>query len=264
MPTRRQFISICGLSLCCPPALLSGQVAPSTTPTIEQQKGDPDAVYETISFDPNAISQLVSQPGKASFEKWDKGLPLRMISTARTFLGASRDTSPAQITEFLRLFDLPFKDDKGYVPFCAAGVSFCALMTYASSIHPNYSANEKMTYFRNLMPDLEHYYFYPTVSCVSMYHIAAGKNRWIDRKGQPSVVPKPGWIVLYDWDSKGIPDHCGIVVHAGKDKISTIEFNTSGTSGGSQRNGGTVSDKERSYNSVKGYVVTDSIPGRTI
>ena len=97
MPTRREFISVCGLSVCCPTAFLSGQVETNAAPTVELQKGDPDVVYERISFDPNAIRQLVSNAGKATFEKWDKGLPLRMISTARSFLGASRDTTPHKL-----------------------------------------------------------------------------------------------------------------------------------------------------------------------
>jgi|ERR1700688_125050 len=259
MHSRRQFVFAAGVSLCFPTTFLSGQASTSTT-TIELQKGDPDASYETVSFDAEAVRQLVSHSGKATFEKWDKGLPLKMISSARSLLGLSRETTPEQISEFLALFRLPLKDDHGYVAFCAAGLSFCALMAYTNSLKPNYDVTKRATYLRELMPDLEHYYFYPTVSCVSMYDVAAGKGRWIERRTQPSVVPKAGWIVLYDWENKGIPDHCGIISHATKDKLSTIEFNTSGASGGSQRDGGTVSEKERGLNCVKGYIVTDSVP----
>jgi hypothetical protein len=259
MLTRRELVCLGGASFLYSRNTLLRQTSNSTTIT-ELQKGDPEASYEKVSFDAEALKRLVSSSAKASFEKWDKGLPLRMISSARSFLGASRETTPGQITEFLALFRLPFKDNNGYVPFCAAGLSFCALMAYTKSLRPDFDITKRMSYLREYMPDFEHYYFYPTVSCVSMYHIAAGKNRWIERKAQPAIVPKPGWLVLYDWENTGIPNHCGIVSHATRDKLSTIEFNTSGTSGGSQRNGGTVSEKERGFNYVKGYIVTDSLP----
>lgn len=109
------------------------------------------------------------------------------------------------------------------------------------------------------MPDLEHYYFYPTVSCVDMYHIAAGKRRWFTRNTNSSDLPKPGWIVLYDWKKRGTPDHCGLVQQATRDNLVTVEFNTS-TGQGSQRNGGTVAQRTRTYEYVAGFVVTDAKP----
>lgn len=109
------------------------------------------------------------------------------------------------------------------------------------------------------MPDLEHYYFYPTVSCVDMYHIAAGKRRWFTRNVKSGDLPKPGWIVLYDWNKRGTPDHCGLVQQATKDILVTVEFNTS-TDEGSQRNGGTVAQRTRTYDYVAGFIVTDATP----
>ena len=227
----------------------------------ERQKGDPDASYETVTFDPASIRSLVSGSGKAVFERWEPNLPLAMIATARTFLGKSRETSPDDISDFLRLFKLPLKNEKGYVAFCAAGVSFCALLAYVNALSISYEPTTQAKTFRKYMPDLENYYFYPTVSCVDMYHIAAGKHRWIDYKPS-TVIPRPGWIVLYDWASSGTPDHCGLVFRASAQKLFTVEFNTSGKAGGSQRDGGTVSEKERDYTHVKGFVVTDRDPSK--
>jgi hypothetical protein len=257
MLTRRDLIRLSGASLLYAQSKMTGQPSGLTT---EMQKGDPDASYEHVSFNGEAIKQLVFTSGKATFEKWDKDFPLKMISTARTFLGISRETTPGQITEFLALFQLPFKDSSGYVAFCAAGLSFCALMAYTNTLLTHYDTPQKLRYFRKYMPDLEHYYFYPSVSCVDMYHIAAGKRRWIEHKTQPNMVPKPGWVVLFDWASSGTPDHCGIIAHATNEKIATLEFNTSGSAGGSQRNGGTVSEKERDYKYVKGFIVTNASP----
>src|SRR5262249_50826609 len=144
-------------------------------------------------------------------------------------------------------------------PFCAAGVSFCALIAYAAVLNKQYEKTKRLEALRKLAPDLEHYYFYPTVSCVDMYHIAAGKRRWVERKSKPDILPKPGWIVLYDWTTRGTPDHCGIVQQARKESMTTVEFNTT-TTNGSERNGGTVAEKTRTYDQVSGFIVTDAPP----
>lgn len=226
----------------------------------EKQKGDLDLPYEQVTFSPTEIRAIAQDRGKASFEAWEPKVPTSMIATARSFLGCSRDSTPNQVAEFLSLFGLPLRDGNGFVAFCAAGLSFCALQAYADAVRPGYSPATRIKQFKTIAPDLEHYYFYPSVSCVDMYHIAAGKRRWIDHKAEASVVPKPGWIVLYDWNRQGTPDHCGIVQYATKEKMFTVEFNTSSDTG-NQRNGGTVAEKSRTYQFVLGFIVTDSRPG---
>jgi hypothetical protein len=261
LPTRRDLLKAALLSALVKPVAALLQL-PASNAVTEQQKGDPDLPYEQVTFDPEAIRRLAVHPGKASFEKWDAHLPTAMITTARDFLGFSRASNPDQITEFLALFGLPFRDKNGYLAFCAAGISFCALMAYANVVKPGYDKKRRLDQFRKLGPDLEHYYFYPTVSCVDMYHIAAGKRRWVDHKTSPTTVPSPGWIVLYDWNHRGSPDHCGIVQHATKNKLFTVEFNTV-PDAGNQRNGGTVAERTRDYDFVSGFVVTDSRPDPT-
>jgi hypothetical protein len=262
MKTRRELIRLGLISLFCAKAGFS--TPQSESMVTEDQKGDPDVAYEHVTFDESEIDRLVRHSAKgsskATFENWQPDLPSAMLSTARSFLGCSRATSPEQISEFLALFRLPFKNQNAYIPFCAAGLSFCALMAFSEGLKTHYDPAKRLDHFRKYLPDLDYYYFYPTVSCVSMYHIAAGRGRWIERKTRPDVIPKGGWIVLYDWRNAGTPDHCGIVAHAGKDKLSTIEFNTSGTAGGSQRDGGAVSEKDREYKYVRGFIVTDAKP----
>src|SRR5260370_9237715 len=103
-------------------------------------------------------------------------------------------------------------------------------------------------------PEMDASYFSPTVSVNGMFLIAQGRHRWVERKKTSEQLPKAGWIVLYDWRNSGVPDHCGIVTHAKEGQINTVEFNTSGVAGGSQRDGGTVAEKTRPYDHVKGFI----------
>jgi hypothetical protein len=224
--------------------------------TVEKQRGDPDVPDEQVAYDSEKIQAMVELPAsKASFEAWDSTMPLKISSAAMDYLGFCRETSKNQISEFLALFDLPFEDSHGYVAFCAAGLSFCALMTYVEVLNKSYNEQSKLARLQEYMPDLEHYFFYPTVSCVDMYYAAAAKHRWVDRREHPDVVPKKGWVVLYDWSGRAAnPDHCGIVTSADAAGLRAIEFNTSGKAGGSERNGGTVSEKSRSYQFVRGFI----------
>ena len=54
-----------------------------------------------------------------------------MLKSASAYVGTSRNNNRAQITEFLRIFGLPFEDaDRKPVPFCAAGVVYAAIEAY--------------------------------------------------------------------------------------------------------------------------------------
>jgi hypothetical protein len=266
MATRREFARVCWVSAVAAETGLWSKVATcqDTMSDIvtEDQRGDPDVTDEYVTFSPSAIRRIATNVGKATFEEWDANLPLSMITNARSFIGSSRKTSPGEIGKFLGLFDLPLSTANGYVPFCAAGLSYCALMTYASRLSHSGAVGTgsiSRDRLRKLMPDLEHYYFYPTVSCVDMYHIAAGKRKWVAYDAKSPHLPKQGWIVLYDWNKRGLPDHCGIVQQATKEALVTIEFNTS-TGEGSQRDGGAVAQKTRTYEFVTGFVITDARP----
>ena len=263
MITRRYFMRACGAAAFASESLpftLAAQLQGNLNDdsVTENQRGDPDIPDEYVTFSPSAIEHIVSKSRKATFEQWDRNLPLTMLVTARNFIGYNRKDNPEQISKFLDLFDLPIATGAGVVPFCAAGLSYCALTAYArklSGISDQAPTRERL---RKLMPDVEHYYFYPTVSCVDLYHIAAGKRRWVPHTPGSARPPKPGWLVLYDWNKRGIPDHCGLVQQPGRDFIKTVEFNTS-SGEGSQKNGGTVAEKTRSYEYVLGFVITDSV-----
>jgi len=256
MLTRRALLAS-GFALIHSP-LWSADQPPTGSRATETQKGDPDLVYETITYDPEAIRDLSIRSGKAVFEPWDPQLPAGLIAAARGFIGDSRMKTPGRISPLLELFYLKLTDAQGTnVPFCAAGVSFCALSAYADTVRRGYASVNRMQVFRQLAADLEHYYFYPTVSCNDMALIAKAKRRW---RG-PDVVPKPGWVVLFDWGNRGHPDHCGIVQTATAKTMFTVEFNTA-IGRGDQRNSGVVAEKNRSNDRrfVAGYIATDVAP----
>ena len=59
---------------------------------------------------------------------------------------------------------------------------------------------------------------------------AVFRNIWAE-KGilrQRWEVPEPGWLIDYDWQQDGIPDHIGIVVDCDGETIHVIEGNTDG------------------------------------
>jgi hypothetical protein len=241
----------------------SSTVRAAKTPlSVELQKGDLDAPFERAVYDAQVIQDMAA-PVRASFEKWDKQLPAKILAAAERFIGISRETSPEIIAEFLTLLGSQYEnDDHKFNAFCAAGLSYCGLFAYASAVDPAFDANSRQTRLhrlRRLMPDLDNYFFYPTQSCRDMYHIAQGRHRWLARAQNPNAVPKSGWVVMFDWSRGGQPNHCGLVTEASSQHIATIEFNTSGPAGGSERDGGTVSRKHRSYDHVTGFVTDERI-----
>lgn len=71
-------------------------------------------------------------------------------------------------------------------------------------------------------------------SCVQMVEKAKKANIWQENDG---YKPKPGDVVLYDWDdsgqgdNKGQPDHVGIVIKSTKTTFTVREGNKNGTIG---------------------------------
>lgn len=261
MPTRRTMIASTARAFMAWPLRGFLQDSPVTEVT-EEYKGDPDLPVETVTFNPAAIS-AISDPttsGRAVFDRYEPMLPGGMLAAARLLVGSSRTTTPAVITEMLGLFGLPLKDrnDK-FLAYCAAGISFCALTAYANAVKPGYDPAKKGDVLRSLAPEIDRYYFMPTVSCPDMWNIAKGRRRWQDKA--QGVVPKPGWIVLFDWEKRGRPNHCGIVQNATANSVFTVEFNTSQqNTQGSQRDGGVVASRTRTYEFILGYIKTDLAP----
>lgn len=65
-------------------------------------------------------------------------------------------------------------------------------------------------------------------SCVKFIELLKKKGIWIEDE---SITPKPGYLILYDWDDNGVgdnkgnPDHIGIVESVNGTTITIIEGN---------------------------------------
>lgn len=64
--------------------------------------------------------------------------------------------------------------------------------------------------------------YYPSASCNTMISMYKAAGRW---KKDRWYKPKKGDVVMFDWDSDGVADHVGLVVHAGQSTYKTIEGN---------------------------------------
>lgn len=230
---------------------------PTLSDVLETQRGDPEIPSETVKFNPYRI-QAFSAQSRAAFEPRLPNFASTYLSTAQEFLGVSRQSNRRQVSDFLEVFDLPFQINGKPLAFCASGLSYVAALAYARARTGKRAFNRQSVFpaLQTSFGDIDHHHFYPTPSVKDMYYVALGKRRWVPRR--LGKLPKPGWLVIYDWSKNGGADHVGLVERVGPDGLHTIEFNTSGKIGNSQINGGTVSRKTRALNeTVKGYIRTD-------
>lgn len=225
--------------------------------TLEEQIGDPTAPREGLSFNPSKVEKMVLGGSRASYAARDMAFGPNLLASSASFLGKSRAQTPERIADFLALFDLPFREGNAFVPFCAAGLSFAAAHSYAKFLGRTITPATEIGILRDMLGEIERYHFYPSPSVWDMYYVARGKRRWADRTDAP--LPKPGWLVIYDWNKNGGANHVAVVESANASTLNTIEFNTaSQTSDGSQSNGGIVTRRNRPLDStVKGYIMTD-------
>src|SRR5262245_50670816 len=219
MISRREAIKIGTASvLYCVHTRVSAQ---QSSAILEEQRGDPDGPYETLEFDADAVRDLIFAPQKAAFAEYKREMPLQCLQTASENIGRSRTSHRELITEFLDLFRLPFEIGGKPVPYCAAGLAFVAAETYANLLGMPTSQFDKIRKYRSILADLEHWYFYPSPSCWDIYHVAAGKRRWVDNLAKMGpVVLRAGWIVICDF-GRGA-DHCSMVESADTKTVETI------------------------------------------
>jgi hypothetical protein len=221
----------------------------------EQQSGDPDLPIETLSYDPEKMDASLLRADKMlGIRKNPQKLANQMLKVALGYRGITRDKDPDKVGQFLSLFPIEIRDEEGkLLPFCAAGVSFCACQAYCdlspSKIgyddHPSES-------FKSVLPDINEFYFKPHCSCQQIVDDARTRNIWSPKKARPAT----GWLVFYDWKGHGVASHVGIVESADQSSLDTIEFNTTDTESGNQSNGGAVAHRSRSYDYVMGFVRT--------
>jgi hypothetical protein len=238
---------------------LAGTTVLRAEEIVEEQRGDPDLPGEVLRIDKAVLDDVLSPHSKAEYQPYKRDFPEALVEKAATLVGSSRQGTPKRIGELLSMYRLPLKYSSGFVPFCAAGVGYSAALAYADLIgRPE--AKTRVTALQQLLADIEHWYYYPTVSCRDMRLVEMGKRRWVDaHPARPA--PRRGWVVLYAWNNPEKADHCGIVAGGSSGYLQTIEFNTSGTVNGSQINGGAVVMKRRPYDrKVMGFIATDRVP----
>ncbi|MDP1617029.1 CHAP domain-containing protein [Phenylobacterium sp.] len=223
---------------------------PADSLVTEQQSGDARLASESLTFNPVALLRDVQGASKAAFEPRISDFAPTLLTTLGTdFVGKSRAQNRGEITAYLGLFDLPFSTPQGPVPFCAAGLSYASASVYAKAKGVTVSRSS----LRSLLGDIDHHHFYPTPSVIDMMYVAMGKRRWVRRQDATgNLAARPGWIVVFNWNQDGKPDHVGIVERVAGANLHTIEFNTSDTD---NSNGGTVARRTRPLNAqVQGFI----------
>ena len=218
------------------------------------ERGEAELQPEAAFYNADRIDAVLSGIDKAQIADPVPDFPAKLLATALRYEGYSRKANEPAITEMLQVFYAPFREGGNLVPFCAAGVGYCAAQVYAGGATGVES-------YRSVLRAVDYHNFWPSSACRSMALVAMGKARF--RPAKPGVtVPQKGWVVLYDWTGSGgwdSTDHCGIVIDADGAQLHTIEFNTGDPSNPDQRDGGVVMRKTRPYNrTVKGFVVTDT------
>ncbi|MEO1303962.1 MAG: CHAP domain-containing protein [Pseudomonadota bacterium] len=261
--SRRGLIKLGALSLVASPTIAVAQ-ALSDDLVLEEQWGDLSLAPETIEFNPYQIGELSTSRVQGSMTDRIKSFRSNFLEIAGEFEGYNRSEHENEITRFLNLFRLDFRYGarQKYTPYCAAGVSYVAALTYWREANTTDQV-PTLAELRAFLIEVGSYHFYPTVSVIDMYHVALGTRRWIAR----SDTPEPGWLVLFDWKQNGGANHVGIVESVILDEdqtqpvaLNTLEFNTvMENASGSQRDGGYVARRVRSLNgTIKGYINTDA------
>jgi len=239
-----------------------------------EESGDPDAPVEVLVVDERALENVLREthalaafPTRKRRYKNARRVAERMLQYALEYADqrppVSRRSSPAQVREFVGLFD--YKSEN--VPFCAMGVAFAMSKAYCDSSPERitYNARNDTSTFQKVLPLMKKFYFTPSPSCRFMMNEA--KKRKFGQRGswvaKGELRPRRAWLVLFDWKKgkvgrDGIPDHVGIV-HAvdarDQNKVHTVEFNTS-IKMGSQSNGGAVARKVRDVGDILGFIRT--------
>jgi CHAP domain len=216
----------------------------------EVQRGDPALAMENLLFNPVKVQQAVLGVTQASYEPRISAIREALVTGASSHLGKNRSNNQDEIERWFNLFDLPFAIDGKPLPFCAAGLSFVAVALYARQ---SGVANPTTSKLRNFLGDVDRHHFYPTPSVVDMKSVAVGKRRWVTRQNAvQALAPRPGWLVVFDWNRDGHPDHVGLVEALDGSVLKTIEFNTSDTSA---TNGGSVARRRRTLDTkVQGFI----------
>lgn len=130
----------------------------------------------------------------------------RVVAEARKLLGIKEGT--AEHKRIVDIYNTMPKLPRGYKlsyndAWCAATMAYIGIVLGISNV------------------------ILPECSCSRMIELYKAKGRWME---DDDYVPKPGDLVMYDWDAKsgpctGAPDHVGMVEKVEGKTITVIEGN---------------------------------------
>jgi len=180
-----------------------------------------------------------------------KDFALHLINVCEEYLGVSRGENLEQVSRFLKLFNLNVKDGSRWMPFCAAGLSFAAAKNFCNLSNIEYDADNAISKFKSVLPTIRNRYFLPSPSCFRIRDFAIKQSKWLPNSASNRTKVKPGYLILFQFDSDSLPDHIGLVKSIDSNSVQTIEFNTSDSD---NTNGGSVARKDRSFKNIQGFV----------
>ncbi len=201
------------------------------------------------------LEKLVEESMTDEFEQLssfdNKEFALALLETCKEYLGISRADNIDQVSRFLKLFNLPTRMQGKWVPYCAAGLSFAAAKAFCNLSGIKYNQDNAIRVFRSVLLRIKDRFFRPTARCWELKETAINQDRFLVNNAANRKLVKPGYIVLFNFDSDVLPDHVGIVESIDADSVRTVEFNTSSTD---DTNGGAVSRRDRTFKTIQGFV----------
>ncbi len=235
--------------------------ADTTAHLNEEQAGEPDTPVEALKIEPSKakiIQDFVLTTDTKGKYKDAAIIADKMLKIAQGYVGVSRASNSTQVGQYLDLFGLTHEQ-----PFCASGVCYVACRAYCETKDKiSYNHTNEVIKFHGVLPDIRKYYFFPSPSCGEMMRRAMAKRNWKTPSQVGQGKAKPGWLVFYNWKLREKwanrirhPQHVGIVARdePTDSLLHTIEFNTSSAD---NSNGGTVSNRDRDYKYIVGYIAT--------
>ena len=212
----------------------------------------PDNEVPAVDIDQLAQEGSLSDEQFSSLAAFDnKTFATHLLTVCAEYVGIDRNSNLDQVSRFLKLFNLGVRDGNRWMPYCAAGLSFAAAKNLCNLSSIEYDADNAISVFKSVLPTIRNRYFLPDPSCFRIKDFAIKQNKWMPNSAYNRSLVKPGYLVLFQFDSDPQPDHIGIVRSIDSDSVQTIEFNT-----GDQDNvnGGAVARKDRPFKVVQGFI----------
>ena len=212
----------------------------------------PDHEVPDVDIDKLAEEGTLSEQIFESLATYDsKAFALELLQVCSEYVGIDRSNNLDQVSRFLKLFNLGVKDGKRWMPYCAAGLSFAAAKNLCNLSNIKYNATSALGVFKSVLPTIRNRYFLPSPSCFRIRDHAIKQKKWLANSAANRKLVKPGYLVLFQFDSDTLPDHIGIVKSIDLDSVQTIEFNTGDFD---NINGGAVAKKDRPFKVIQGFI----------